>query len=208
METWVVISPHADDEVLGMGGVLMKYRNKVKWLIMYLYFTGYKKLSGMEIKSYDLMKAINRVAKILNAQYYVFRLNDYLPTRENINMLQKIIGAYNNIGRVYLPYWCGNQEHEATYRIGERVFRLRSDGRINYKELIIYFPEKTINAGINMIEKINWDDKLKLLEEYEFVFSEVGWLSKEQYYYAAKYHGNLIGEDYGEEFLRKFSIIR
>ena len=106
MKKILIIAPHPDDETLGCGGTLHKYRNKkISWMIL-------TKMSDKKIYSKkqiaDREKEINKVAKCLNIKNVIkLGFEASMLNRSNLKeLIQKISNEIKKIkpDTIFSPY--------------------------------------------------------------------------------------------------------
>lgn len=134
----LVLSPHRDDEVLGMGGTLLQHGKKIH----IFYFN--KTHPNVDQYVYDI--EAERVAKQLNASvsYSNFpRVNrlDTVPISEYITELEKLINKYKPKS-IFIPCPDYNQDHRVVYNAAMTALRTH-DKNWYVKNVYLYEQPET-----------------------------------------------------------------
>ena len=217
----IVIAPHPDDETLGCGGTLLKYKSnnfEINWLII----TDIKKEDGWSEKIVKQRESeINRIKKFYNFKN-VFRLNFSTALLDQASR-KLIIGKISKIFKkikpniLYMPYGGDiHSDHKIVFECSlsaSKNFRQTSIEEINCYETL----SETNTPKKNNIDKIfkptHFVDitkfiknKIQSLNAYK---SQVGKFpfprSKEAVISLAKYRGTYCGFKYAEAFELIFS---
>jgi len=171
MSNILIISPHPDDETLGCGGMIFKYREykrKIYWLIM----------TEMKKNQYNL-KQINQRKKIISAVYKQYQFQDIFQLKYPTGMLDKIniseiIDAIKSIiskisaNIVYIPFHDDiHTDHKITFNASisaTKNFRQKSIKNIymyetlsetNYSPIDSFKPNVFINITDYFQKKID-----------------------------------------------------
>jgi LmbE family N-acetylglucosaminyl deacetylase len=205
MNRVLVIAPHADDETLGCGGVLLKHKSK-KDKINLLVVTNINK-NNIWTKKHELKrkKEIEKILHLYNFDSYK-NLN-YEPAKINsssmFNLIQEIDAVIKSLkpNIVYLNNSSDiHTDHQLVYKAS--ISCLKSF-RKNYLEKILVYEtlSETEYANDNFFHPNFYVDISKFIEKVDnFPFPR----SKEAIYSLAKIRGIRIGVKYAEAFCKIF----
>ena len=124
----VVIAPHADDEVLGCGGILDSN--------FHVYYCGIDEFHVISME--DRLKEIEEVAGFLNFSYEVAdhqTVNRY-DGRVFIDIFQDLINL-RKPEKIFIPYTSYNQDHQEIYHAAMIALRPH-DKNFFVKKVLVY----------------------------------------------------------------------
>jgi N-acetylglucosamine malate deacetylase 1 len=194
----LIISPHADDEVLGCGGILDKDS--------FVYFCGIdeSKMAEGITPVNESLEAVKNVAKFLGFQFDVNK-DSKVNWYDERNLISIFEGLFNKLRpeMVFLPCPDYNQDHRAVFNAA--VIALRPHDKNFYvKKVLIY--ETSQNAiwnptrpmNLNYFAKIDIERKIKA---YGFYKTEVRKMrSPEMMTDVAQIRGRASNNEYAEAF--------
>ena len=212
----LVISPHPDDELIGIGGTLLKRKvegNEIGWLIM----TEMSEKDGWNPKQIDIrQKEINSVRKGLEIkEHNLFKLK-FTTTKLDQYPIASIIKEVNSVfkkfqpSEIFLPHFGDiHTDHKITFQVGascSKWFRNKSIRRIFSYETI---SETEYNLELNKTFTPNYfsdisdyiDKKINLLNTYKSEIQKPPFpRSNEVIKSLAIYRGSQAGCKYAESF--------
>ena len=120
----LVIAPHADDEVLGCGGLIARRAAAGAWVHVAVLGLGGVKQRGTTIQSSLIVvreRELHRAAEVLGVQKttVLFEGRDMrMDTEPMLNVVTALDGLLDDMAydEVYLPYASVNHDHQVTYR--------------------------------------------------------------------------------------------
>lgn len=200
MNKILVLSPHADDEVLGCGGFLAKFGRRC-----FVYYVGVNE--RFEKDSVGINERITQIKKVANFLGFEWECNE----KNIVNQYDEkaLIGEFEKIinrikpDTVIIPHPSYNQDHRAVYNAA--LVALRPHDKNHFVPKVLEFEQdqaviwdrKPINP--NYFVKIDIDKKL---EAYRMHEGEVRAMrSPEMLRAIAKLRGSQVGVDYAEGFL-------
>lgn len=148
----LVISPHADDEVYGCGGYLVKAsRIGAKIHIVYVHVgdVSHRNNNQKIVLGKTRLQEVEDVTNKIKATHEVFyRIPekllsiDTLGRRELINKMEEVIGSFKPT-QVFIPTPSFNQDHETVYKAGLAACRPPSwEEGFFVKKVFIYNSHK------------------------------------------------------------------
>jgi LmbE family N-acetylglucosaminyl deacetylase len=149
----VVIAPHADDEILGCGGLLAKFPDETAVVVMV-------QPDDVRIKEFEAAK---RILGYHSA--HVWDLPDgYLGAdpRRATQILDNVVDALQP-EEMYLPYPSMHQDHMDAYAAGIRASRLSMGSRHWYTRNIYAYDVGAYDLDV-YATKLNWNVFLALTE--------------------------------------------
>jgi len=196
----LIISPHADDEVLGCGGILDK--------TCFVYYCGLDESKVApdpthRISLEDREKEIGDVSDFLGFQYAINR-----DTKVNFYQEQELISAFekqiNDLKpeRIFIPLPSYNQDHKTVYRAAQVALRPHDKNHFVKQVLIYEQPHSIIwdqgDFKPTYFVPINIERKI---EAYELQPSQVRpFRSPDLLRAIAKVRGSQSNCDYAEAF--------
>ena len=127
LERVLVVAPHADDEVLGCGGLLAKLNTKgCRVHVLYMAVDGFHHYGCTEPTTYvQRLEEIESVSKLLGFSYQIAYPNkglieklDTLPMRDLVDLLERTLDDYRP-ELLLLPYGVDyDQDHVAVFNAG------------------------------------------------------------------------------------------
>ncbi len=193
----LILSPHADDEVLGCGGILSKDS--------FVYFCGIDESSFPvgETKAEERLKTLKEVAQFLGFQWEINQKGkvNYYVEHDFIDIFEKLINRLKP-ERVFIPCPDYNQDHKAIYNAAYIALRPH-DKNFFVKKVLLY--ETSHNAiwnprkmSLNYFVTIDIERKIKSYLMYK---TEVRAMrSPEMIKDIARIRGKAINEEYAEAF--------
>ena len=193
----LILSPHADDEVLGCGGILNKDS--------FVYFCGIdeSKFPIDETRADERLKTIKDVAQFLGFQWEVNLKSkvNYFDEHDFIDIFEKLINRLKP-ERAFIPCPDYNQDHKAIYNAAWIALRPH-DKNFFVKKVLLY--ETSHNAiwnprkmNLNYYVSIDIERKLNAYLLYK---TEVRAMrSPEMIRDIARIRGKAINNDYAEAF--------
>jgi LmbE family N-acetylglucosaminyl deacetylase len=211
----IVIAPHPDDETLGCGGTLLKYKSnnfEINWLIV----TDIKKEDGWSEKIIKQReKEINRIKKFYGFKN-VFRLNFSTALLDQVSR-KLIIGKISQIFKkikpniVYMPYRGDiHSDHKIVFDCSlsaSKNFRQTTIEEINCYETL----SETEFASPNIKEKFDPNFFIDITNFFKKKITAFSFYKSEQMKKnlprnktaikaLARYRGSRIGVSYAEAF--------
>ena len=211
----IVVSAHPDDEILGVGGTLMKHKKKedvITWIIateINIKMGFSKDQINSRKKEIEQIKNKIGISKVHNFNYPTTSLSS-----SSVNELIPKISEIFKKCKPEIIYVVNRSDAHSDHRhLFNAVFACTKSFRHNYiKKVLMYecisetefapaLPENQFipNYFVNITNEI--DDKIKLMEVYK---SELGIhpfpRSIENIKALAKYRGAMVGANYAEAF--------
>lgn len=193
----LILSPHADDEVLGCGGILNKDS--------FVYFCGIdeSKFPVGETKAEERFETLKEVAQFLGFQWEINQKGkvNYYVEHDFIDIFEKLINRLKP-ERVFIPCPDYNQDHKAIYNAAYIALRPH-DKNFFVKKVLLY--ETSHNAiwnprkmNLNYFVNIDIERKIKAYLMYK---TEVRAMrSPEMIRDIARIRGKAINDEYAEAF--------
>ncbi len=202
----LVIVPHGDDEVLGLGGyILEKISRHDEFCVVYV-------AVGRDEETADQRESeIRRVLFHLGASQHsiLFRgkdgMMDQIPDKDLVSMIEDQIDRFRP-DRIFLPYKSHHQDHKKVYDCGMAAVRLRNKHFVPFVALYEYpFVGNSINhieGGRMYFDITDWmEKKVKLFYYYESQVKEPpSPLNEEGIQSLARLRGLESGTKYAEMF--------
>ena len=193
----LVIAPHADDEVLGCGGILDKDS------FVYVCGIDESKLSVDQTPSNERLEALKKAANFYGFQFEVSTSSkvNYYDQHDFIDIFEKLINKLEP-ERIFIPCPDYNQDHQAIYSAAYIALRPH-DKNFFVKKVLLY--ETSHNAvwnprklNLTYFVALDIDKKIKAYQMYE---SEVRAMrSPEMIRDIARLRGKAINGEYAEAF--------
>ncbi len=211
----LVLSPHADDDVIGCGGLMKKIINNggevyvVVTAIGDINFYHLGRVVTKEERKAELAKALT----YLGVTEYFTLFDDYeslmdtMPIRNVITSFEKIIGRLKP-SAVLLPYPSFHQDHKIVFNAGFAAVR-PSPYNHDYLRLVagyeypfVFWNNESINGGSLYLDiTAELEDKLKAFKYHQSQVREKKHLiSSETVALWAEKRGLECGADYAEMF--------
>lgn len=220
-ERIMVLSPHADDEVFGCGGYLLKARN-LGAAIHIVYFQvgdschGFGSNSKLVAGSIRIQE-IKNVTKKLKASYEIFYpfpeqelKMDTLSRRELINNTEAVIGRFKPT-QILIPSPSFNQDHEVVYKTGLAVSRPPAWSKnyiinkvIVFNSHLIRWENKSFQPNLFVDISDVFKEKQKLIKIYKSQLRSGTYLSIEH----IENYSNCLGKEYLMDRAENFEIKR
>lgn len=193
----LILSPHADDEALGCGGILNRDS--------FVYFCGIDESNFPvdETKADERLKTIKDVSQFLGFQFDVNLKSkvNYFDEHDFIDIFEKLINRLKP-ERVFIPCPDYNQDHKAIYNAAWIALRPH-DKNFFVKKVLLY--ETSHNAiwnprkmNLNYFVTIDIERKIKAYLLYK---TEVRAMrSPEMIRDIARIRGKAINDEYAEAF--------
>ena len=218
----LVISPHPDDETLGCGGTILKYKDigdKIYWLI----------ITNIDVKNgwdKDIVEKRQKEIEIVEEMYdfeKTFKLDypaaklDIIPIQEIIESISKVIFEIKP-EVIYLPNRSDvHTDHQITFKA---AYSCTKNFRYPFiKKILMYetlsetefpptLPENTFIPNVFVDITKYFEKKLEIFKMYKSEVME-GPLPRSLGVIEAfnKYRGSQIGEKYAEAFVLLKEII-
>jgi len=199
----LIISPHPDDEVLGCGGIMAKYKEKVH--VHYItFFHPFVESSVYRLENHKLIKYLGcEFSMSLETQNLTNRLSTR-PISELITQFEELIQKVKP-DTVFVCYPSYNQDHRVVY---DALLTATRPHDINWqpKNILIYEQPETLHTNRVGSEQfkplvfteIDIEQKIKL---YEFYTSQIrGHRGVDTIRGLAKLRGSFISKPYAEAF--------
>lgn len=193
----LVIAPHADDEVLGCGGVLGKNS--------FVYICGIDE-SRLAVDETPANKRLECLKKVADFYGFQFEINtkskvNYYDLHDFIDIFEKLINKLEPES-IFIPCPDYNQDHKAIYNAAYIALRPH-DKNFFVKKVLLY--ETSHNAvwnprklNLNYFVTLDIEKKLKAYAMYE---TEVRAMrSPDMIRDIARLRGKAINQDYAEAF--------
>jgi N-acetylglucosamine malate deacetylase 1 len=172
----LVIAPHADDEVLGCGGMILKHTSITHVVVLAVGGVQHRHLAEeatLDERTWELQQA----SSVLNVTHQVLFPNydmslDRLPLREIVSKIDKVLDE-DDYNEVYLPYASINHDHDITYRATLSALRMGARPHVPrlvaaYEYAMIAWQPTPIEGGrfyVDITDTLN--DKLRALACYK-----------------------------------------
>ncbi len=200
MNKILILSPHADDEVLGCGGFLAKFGKKCFVYYAGVDETGFEK-DGVGVK--ERIAQIKRIAGFLGFEWECNERNivNHYDEKALMGDFEKIINKIRP-DMAIIPHPSYNQDHRAVYNAA--LVALRPHDKNHFVPKVLQFEQdhaiiwdrNPINP--NYFVRIDIDKKLEAYKMYE---GEVRAMrSPEMLKVISKLRGSQIMADYAEGF--------
>lgn len=208
--TLLIFSPHADDEILGCGGLISKVKKMKGYVHVCLFSCG--DFKNMRKKEFETVMTYLNVDSfnILYSDEFHLKI-DTVPTFELIQNMEQVLNKIKP-SLCALPYPSFNQDHKAIYEAGIAALRAQEN---KYNDIIVYEypqvgwnlydPPFTPNLYLDIGEFI--DRKVECFELYKsqqktskYAISSDGILT------LAKYRGKEVSLQYAEGYMLKRRI--
>ena len=144
----LIISPHADDEIIGCGGLIAAakyYESKVN--VLYMTVGSSRQLITGKTEAETRLKEIKKVSKLGNFEYEILYINknfvmlDTVPQKEIIDSIEDKIQIYKP-DIVCIPFSGSyNQDHRATYTACITALRPIPQNIRHFPKLILEYEE-------------------------------------------------------------------
>ena len=197
MSNDLIIAPHADDEVLGCGGILGKNS------FVYICGVDESKMAVGEVSSSERIGEIKEVAQFLGFEWDCNKQGkvNFYDEHDFIAIFENLVNKLKP-QRVFLPCPDYNQDHRAIYNAAYIALRPH-DKNFFVKKVLLY--ETSHNAvwnrrplNLNYFVPIDIERKINAYLLYK---TEVRAMrSPEMIKNIARVRGNAIKEDYAEAF--------
>ncbi|MDR0405005.1 MAG: PIG-L family deacetylase [Oscillospiraceae bacterium] len=202
----LILSPHADDEILGCGGLIAKHRKESVYIAEFTMGSLERRkeferfLNDFNIKNHN----------ILYEDKYHLHL-DTVPMFEIINKIDEIIQKFNP-EVVAIPFPSFNQDHKIVYQCSTAVLRSRRTNVRTQPFVIIYeYPQinwiiddKTFmpNCYIDISSVI--EEKVEMLKYFSSQINDAKYaISINGMVNTARYRGNEISVEAAEAYMIK-----
>lgn len=214
----LVISPHADDEVLGCGAYIMdksKQGHQVDVVIVtvgsYINFAGNKQSREQKLEE---IKKCHKFMGVSNTEIW-FEQESLLDTIPERDLVKRIDDKLNEeYDQVFIPYKSNHVDHKAIYEACLASFRLKDSKRVE-KEVYLYeYP------FINGYDKIEGGavyfpitdkmlkDKIKAFYFYQTQVKKApSPLNEEGIETLSKMRGMEVGVKYAEKYYLRHKIL-
>lgn len=214
----LILAPHADDEIIGCGGVIQKYlknQSDVRVVIASFVYGTYHKyyMENNNYKNYDgidRLKELEQSYKIIGIEDYDFlytdkeqvRYHSKLDTIPRIELVSKIEDEIQTFKPtvIYIPSMTKHQDHTALHEAALTATRpYYWNGSV-----IVYETDGEISFHPNLFVPISTEEankKAKALEEFKTQVGPNGHPTNPEFLLTkAKYRGQSIYSDYAEAF--------
>ncbi len=213
----LIIAPHADDEILGVGGTISKYINN-NYDVIILILTNanigapelytkndIKKIRAEAIKSHKFLG----VRKTIFADFPALKLDQY-PSYQISNYINKLIIKYKP-NLMFLPYPDDiHVDHKITYQ--SSMVAARPINKVSIEKILLYEVLSETNYTLHMKKKFNpnyfenitdtIDFKLKAMSYYKSQLKKYpNSRSLEMIKYLASFRGAFINAKFAESFM-------
>lgn len=197
----LIISPHPDDEVLGCGGIMAKYREKVH----VHYMTFHHPQVDYDIYRYEARQVHQHVKCGYSFSEFTNLTNQLhtIPITKIITDLEETIQGVKP-DSVFVCFPSYNQDHRTVYEALMTAVRPHDRNWMPKNVFMYEQPETLHSVGSsrtftpNVFTEIDIDEKVKL---YKFYESQVrGHRGTETLAAIAKLRGSYIGKPYAEAF--------
>jgi LmbE family N-acetylglucosaminyl deacetylase len=203
----LVIAPHGDDEVLGIGGYLLsRIQQNDDFKIVFVAVGN------------DIEKTSTRYSEIIDAMLYA-DVKDYeilfdsydgtlefIPTKDIVREFERLIDSYKP-DRLFLPYKSTHQDHKIVYDASMAALRLRNNGYLVPFVALYEYPFVTqhfneIEGGKMYFDITDFiDDKISMFYQYKSQIKESpSPLNDEGIRSLARIRGLEVGLKYAERF--------
>lgn len=210
----LIIAPHADDEILGAGGTLLKLRDRgcsINWLLV---TSPDKKLNWSNKQINKRNEEINEISKRVGFDN-VYKLNfpssslDTIPFGEIVNSLNKIISELQP-NELFIPHYSDvHTDHEVVYKAS--ISSSKSFRHPYIKRIIMYETLSETEFGLDISKTFRpnlfvdiasyIDKKIDLIKIYSTEIGEFPFpRSLESIYSLSKYRGSSSGFFAAEAF--------
>ena len=223
-ERLLIISPHADDEILGCYGLIKKIKdNGGEVFVQILSLGGYKKIEGNKITKEDWLEELSNVSQMLKIDDYDVAFSDdeiqhidtkpqqelieYIETKSKIS-ISKIKPSIVAIPTIFSTH----QDHTYAYKVAIAALRPHPQKATHMPQLVLSYesPEYYFwsaysefgrfqpNFYLNLT-KNDLTEKAESLNMYSTQMRE-GQRGGENLFSLARIRGNEIGLEYAEAF--------
>tara|TARA_B100000029_G_scaffold116389_1_gene109171 strand:+ start:6894 stop:7601 length:708 start_codon:yes stop_codon:yes gene_type:complete len=223
-ERLLVISPHADDEVLGCYGLIKKIKdNGGEVFVQILSLGGYKKIEGNQITTEEWQKELAQVSKILELDDFDVAYTNNEIQHIDTKPQQELIEYIENKSKISISkikptivaiptIFSTHQDHTFAYKVAIAALRPHPQKATHMPQLVIsyespeyYFWSAYSEFGRfqpNFYLNLSQDDLNKKSEILNLYSTQMraGQRGGENLSSLARIRGNEIGLEYAEAF--------
>ena len=218
MSNILVIGAHPDDEVLGLGGTLIKYSRKHSKIFALIFADG-ESARGNEKEIKKRQEQGRKAASVLGLTEIKFlgykdQLLDDVPTLELVQQIEKSIRLWKP-EIIFTHFWGDvNQDHRKLFEATLIAARATPYSKIN--QIICYETPSSTEWGNenfkpNLFVRVDnvLQKKIKALMQYEKEIEDYPHpRSIESITNRMKYWGSVVGINYAEAFVKIREIVK
>lgn len=206
MKKILVIAPHADDEVLGLGGYLLQESRKGNSIfIIYGAIGGEDSRQDSSTRELELMSVVESLKATYRVLFYGKDAElDTVPSRSIISAIDNVVDEYRP-DEVFINCTSHHQDHKKLYECAMASMRQR-EGYV--PKMVALYEYPCLEPG-EIIDGGRWyhgisdviDAKCDLMEKYESQIRKApSPINEEGIRSLAAIRGRECGEDYAELF--------
>lgn len=206
MKKILVIAPHADDEVLGLGGYLLQESRKGNSIfIIYGAIGGEDSRQNAATRELEVMSVVESLKATYRVLFYGKDAElDTVPSRSIISAIDKVVDEYRP-DEVFINCTSHHQDHKKLYECAMASMRQR-EGYV--PKMVALYEYPCLEPG-EIIDGGRWyhgisdviDAKCDLMEKYESQIRKApSPINEEGIRSLAAIRGRECGEDYAELF--------
>ena len=215
IESVLIVAPHADDEVIGAGGLISFMKDRGKKVNVAVVMTGntaFRHMEGRVVTKAERVEELHEASKVLGVNetsvlFPGYELSgDVISIRKIVNEIDNLIEKYN-VDAIFFPQPGFHQDHEIVYKACYASLRPSSDKRYPQLAALYEYPAScwgptNFDGGLMYVDiTFHIDKKIEALRCYKSQLrSEFHLFSPETIRIMAQLRGREAGVEYAEAF--------